>query len=177
LRAKFHALEPEIELEVKKGIEYRSCTVCGYKAAQVEELEEPLCKSDCHVCDTRDSFLRVPCSSCDENIEIGHEGPGEGTCPNEACAHEIDLDYLLEMYGPYQDPKEESEATYCGSCEHYEQSVIPLGDGYLCLGCGELHGRVGQCHWCGDHIAGFDLEGSAAFGCFMCAQAIPWDRR
>ena len=117
------------------------------------------------------------CPNCGEGIEVGFEGPGEGTCPNDDCEREIDLAYLLKKYGPVQDPKEESEVIYCASCEHYEECVIPFNDGYLCLCCAERHDLEEQCHYCGNHLAGFDPEGSAAFGCFMCSHAIPWDRR
>lgn len=82
LRAKFNALQPQIVAEVARGIEYESCNFCGCVASRVEESDEPLCECHCQVCDACDAFLRVPCPDCDENIRLGAEGPGEGTCPN-----------------------------------------------------------------------------------------------
>jgi len=177
LKAKFSALKPRIDVEISNGVEFKSCHFCGCRAARVEEASEPLYQSSCLVCEARSSDLRVPCPNCGEGIEVGFEGPGEGTCPNEDCEREIDLAYLLEKYGPVQDPKEESEVIYCASCEHHEECVIPFNDEYLCLCCAERHDFEEQCHYCGNHIAGFDPDGSAAFGCFMCSHAIPWDRR
>lgn len=177
LKAKFMALKPEIDAEISNGVEFKSCSLCGCGAARVDEAGEPLYESSCLVCDARSSFLRVSCPDCAENIEVGFEGPGEGTCPNEDCEREIDLVYLIEKYGPVQDPKEESEVIYCASCEHHEECVIPFDEGYLCLCCAERHDLEEQCHYCGNHMAGFDPDGSAAFGCFMCSHAIPWDRR
>ena len=119
LKAKFIALKPNIDPATRKGIEFESCSFCGYGAARVEEARAPLCRTNCLVCDARSSFLRVPCPDCSESIEVGIEGPGEGSCPNEDCGREIDLEHLLEKYGPVQDPKEESEVVYCASCEHH----------------------------------------------------------
>lgn len=177
LKAKFMALKPEIDAEMSNGVEFQSCSLCGCGAARVKKASEPLCETSCLVCDARFSFLRVPCPDCGETIEVGFEGPGEGTCPNEDCKREINLGDLLEKYGPVQDPKEVSKVIYCASCEHYEECVIPFNEGYLCLCCAERHDFEELCSYCGNHIAGFDPEGSAAFGCFMCSHAIPWDRR
>ncbi|MGH7147353.1 MAG: hypothetical protein ACREIJ_05560 [Nitrospiraceae bacterium] len=177
LQAKFLALKLLIDTEISNGMEFKVCHFCGCRAARIKVANEPLRESSCFVCEARSSELRVPCPDCGENIEVGFKGPGEGTCPNEDCEREIDLEYLLEKYGPVQDPKEESEVIYCASCEHHEECVIPFDDGYLCLCCAERHDFEEQCHWCGNHIAGFDPAGSAAFGCFMCSDAIPWDRR
>ena len=177
LKAKFSALKPRIDVEISNGAEFKSCHFCGCLSARVEEASEPLYESSCLVCEARSSSLRVPCPNCGEGIEVGFEGPGEGTCPNEDCERKINLAYLFEMYGPVHDPKEESEVIYCASCEHYEECVIPFNDEFLCLCSAEQHDSEEQCRYCGSHIAGFDPDGSAAFGCFMCSDAIAWDRR
>jgi hypothetical protein len=36
--------------------------------------------------------------------------------------------------------------------------------------------RRSSCLDCGSHIAGFDPDGSAVVGCFMCSDAIAWER-
>jgi len=177
LKAKFMALKPDIDAEISKGVQFQSCVLCGCAAARVKEVSEPLCNTTCLVCDARSALLHVPCPDCGGTIEVGFEGPGEGTCANQDCEREIDLEYLLERYGPDQDPKEEPEVIHCASCQHYEECVIPFDEGYLCLCCGERHDFKARCAYCGDHIGGFDPEGSAAFGCFMCSHAIPWERR
>lgn len=177
LRAKFAALKRNIDAQTVNGTEFNSCGFCGYRAARVDEAKVPLYTTSCLVCGVNNSILQVPCPDCEESIEVGFEGPGKGTCPNEDCEREIDLEYLLEKYGPVQDPKEDSEVIYCASCEHHEECVIPFDEGYLCLCCAKRHDLEDQCHWCGNHVAGFDPAGSAAFGCFMCSHAIPWDRR
>jgi hypothetical protein len=84
---------------------------------------------------------------------------------------------LRSKLGPYEDPKEDPEVAYCAECEHSERSVIPMGeyDGGLCLNCNTLHGFIGECHYCGEPVAGMDLEASYSFGCIFCKGSIGAD--
>ena len=175
LGAKFAALEPEIASGVSRGIEYIDCASCGFTAARVDEIESPAFETECLVCDARDTSLRVPCPGCSETIRV--DDATQAYCLNEDCEREIDLDYLVSEYAPDHDPKDEPEIYYCAFCEHHKPSVIPLSDRFLCLFCVEFLDSVERCGWCGFQIAGFDPEGSSAFGCFMCSHSIPWDRR
>lgn len=84
---------------------------------------------------------------------------------------EADIDFLLSRYGPYRDPKEDSEVAYCAECEYPDPVTIPIDedyDYYICLNCLTIHGSVGKCGYCDELIAGMDLEVSYAFGCILC---------
>ena len=110
LKAKFMALKPEIDAGKSKGVEFQCCNLCGHDAARVEEDSEPLCETSCLVCDARFSFLRVPCPDCGETIEVGFEGPGEGTCPNEDCKREINLGICSKSISRFKTPR---KSPYC----------------------------------------------------------------
>lgn len=175
LTAKFKALAPDIGAEIDHGAEYMTCGSCGCRSARVDSPGEPLFNSHCRVCEAKKRFLRIKCSNCSHENEIADLS--SVFCENEECEKEITLADVLSEFEPYHDPKEEREAYYCSHCEHYDESVIPCGDGFLCLWCLELHDSTKQCGWCGNRIAGFDAEDSGVFGCFLCHHAIPWDRR
>ena len=41
-------------------------------------------------------------------------------------------------------------------------------EGGLYLNCNTLHDSKGECRYCGEPVAGIDLEGSYSFGCIFC---------
>lgn len=171
LRAKFATLNPEIEKEIAAGVEYGNCGSCGFRAARTDEIAEPSYRSDCIVCGARHSFLRLPCPKCGETTDI--DDLATAFCGNEDCESEITLADVMEKYAPTYDPRDggESPLSYCASCEHPEETVIPLGDGHFCFWCREWFERVEQCEWCGTSLAGFDPELSYLHGCFLCEDA------
>jgi hypothetical protein len=175
LSAKCAALSSDIAAELSHDIEYRDCGSCGCMSARIDSPGNPLFESTCRVCDAQDRFLRVACPHCGEENDISDVS--SAFCVNEDCEKDITFADILAKYEPAHDPKEEREVYFCGHCEHYEESVILAGDKFLCLWCLTDHDSVDQCGYCGSEIAGFDPEGSGAFGCFMCEHAIPWDRR
>lgn len=171
LDGRFNALKPEIAELRKKKIEVVKCNRCGFAASRIDEIEEPLFESGCLVCEASQNLLRTKCPDCEKIIEI--EDLGEGSCE---CGYEINLKYLLETYGPIEDPKEESEIMHCAFCERAEETAIPFGDGYLCLSCLEQHSSSDQCEWCGTRFAGFDADGSYLTGCAFCEGTIGWHK-
>ena len=171
LDGKYRALKPEIEAEIKAGATYENCVSCGQPSARVNVWIEPIIESACAVCGRANKYIPVGCPACGEPIRI--EDVGEAKCEN--CGHSTTLTWLVEKYGPYEDPKEDPETGYCSYCENTEvRSVVPLGDALVCLSCWEEHGSIGQCEWCNEFVAG-DLEGSYVSGCLMCDGKMGWD--
>jgi hypothetical protein len=126
LQGKFLALKPEIDKAKEEGTEFLSCERCGYEAARLGEISEPLFECKCFVCEAEQRCLRVECPRCSALIII--DDLAEGVC---SCNQEIGLDDLLETYGPYEDPKEDPKVVYCAACERPDRpTVIPFGDCY-----------------------------------------------
>lgn len=172
LKAKYDALKPEIRKQAEAGVLFERCFYCRFDAARVADAGEPLFEGECFVCGWRRSSLHVPCPECGETIII--EDLGEGHC--EKCDTDIDLAYLLDQYGPKNDPKEEADTAYCSECERTDfQTVVPHGDGYLCLSCQTVHDFVGECGYCNERITGVDSVESYVSGCIFCSGAFKDD--
>jgi hypothetical protein len=171
LQGKYLALKPDIDAAVKGGAVFETCGACGKLSSQIRQGEKPIMESSCAVCGRRNDFIEVVCPNCQEQIRI--EELGEGEC--EKCGHKTSLKWLVETFGPYEDPKEDSRTGYCSYCEYRElRSVVPLGSAYYCLSCAEKHDAIGQCEWCSDFVAGV-LENSYLSGCMMCDGRSGWD--
>ena len=167
LEAKYKEIKPEIESEKRAGATFKKCFVCGYESAKFADLYGLVYSNSCMVCHNQENKIHIPCPECENEIIIEDQAIGE--CSK--CGFETDFDFLLSKIGPYQDPNEDPEVAYCVECEYPEPSVIPVGeyDGEgLCLNCNRLHGSTGQCHYCGELIAGMDLEISYSSGCIFC---------
>lgn len=172
LAGRFNALKPEIAALREKKIEVVKCNICGFAASRTDEIEEPLFERECLVCEASQNLLRIECPDCKKIIEI--EDIGEGLCE---CGSEVDIEYLIDTYGPTEDPKEESDILYCAFCERTDKcTAIPFGDGYLCLSCLERHSSSDQCEWCGTIFAGFNADGSHLTGCAFCEGTIGWHK-
>ena len=170
LNTKYSTLKPEIDKEISVGSEYRTCFACGFPAARVSEIQEPVHEAECRVCGTRGSFLRVACPTCSKLSDI--DDVGSGSCEDETCGVEITLDDVMQEYVPPYDTKDENPASYyCAACEHPEQSATILGDRYFCFWCHEWFDCTEQCGFCGEHLVGFDPDESGFTGCFMCCIA------
>ena len=165
LEAKYDAITLEIKAEITSGVEYEPCLSCGFGASRIAEREQPLYKAACRVCGSERSFLRVPCPKCGATITV--EDMGEADCPNEDFT--TDIEWLVEKYGPYNDPKEESKIAYCSYCERPDTpTAIPFGDfEYLCLSCLGVHDSADTCDWCGALNASL-ADDSNLCGCAMC---------
>jgi hypothetical protein len=163
LSSKFKALQPEIQVERKKGSRFENCAVCGFEAAQIL-MDGALRCRNCLVCDSYNHFLSVECPDCKTSVVT--EPEDRGTCSN--CGASVSLDYLIRKLGPREDPKGESSIAYCCYCEQHHDTVVPWGnDDYLCLNCLGLHDDLGRCGWCGDLITGGTKDTSLT-GCFRC---------
>lgn len=172
LRAKYEALKPDIDAEAKKGKQYEDCSSCGFKAAGIDEAGDPLYEFLCRVCGAKKRMLLVECPECGETIKV--EDMGEGQCEN--CQFEVDIEYLVEQFGPNEDPKEPSSIAYCSECEYTATpTAIPFGDGYLCLFCQNEHESAANCGFCNAHCTGIDPVESSGFGCILCEGSVALD--
>ena len=173
LEAKYQEILPQIEAEKRAGVTFYKCTLCKHEAAKFEDLYDLIYSRLCMVCHYQENEIHIPCPECETEIVIVDQGIGQ--CSQ--CDFETDFDYLCSNLGPYQDFKEGPEEAYCAECEYSERSVIPLGeyDEGLCLNCNTLHGVKGECHFCGELVAGIDLEASYSFGCIFCKGSIGAD--
>jgi hypothetical protein len=171
LNAKYDAIAPEIQEQIRKGAIFENCSLCGFQTAKVEAFGSApeLFTGRCLVCGWYHSSIHEPCPDCGQTIVV--EDMGDGTCEN--CNREIDLDYLLEQYVPHYDPKdEEPDTAYCSECERTEaETVIPFGNGYLCLSCQTEFDRVGHCGYCYERITNISSVDSYVFGCIFCGGA------
>lgn len=167
LEAKYNEIRPQIKSDKRKGLIFNKCSLCGYESAKFEDLYGLVYSNSCLVCRNQDNKIHILCPECEKEIIIEDQGIGE--CSK--CGFETDFDFLLSKIGPYKDPKEDPEVAYCIECEHSDPSVIPMGE-YdeegLCLNCNTLHDYKGKCHYCGELVAGMDLEASYSFGCMFC---------
>jgi hypothetical protein len=169
LQAKFDALSLDIEKYKKQGINFSICQACGYESDKEKVIAEPLISTDCLVCEMQSRQIKISCPSCKNNIYI-HD-VSEGWCEN--CEESIDMEYLLEKYAKpvyLGSGMFEENRAYCCYCEYNEQqSVVLLGNTWVCLSCLEIHQEqeVGHYGYCDEFIAG-DLEDSFLSGCLMC---------
>jgi hypothetical protein len=165
LRAKYEAISPEVSAEIEAGVEYGRCYSCGFDATRIEERVEPLYEAACRVCGSDRHFLRVSCPECGETITV--EDMGEAECPNDDFT--TDIEWLVEKYGPHEDPKEDTRIGYCSYCERTDTpTAIPFGDfEYLCLSCLGMHDSADNCDWCGALNASLG-EHSYLSGCVVC---------
>lgn len=163
LTAKLAVIKPEIQKLRSAGSEVVACDSCGLDAAIVEESEPPLRESRCLVCERVRSWIIMECPECEAEVVFED---GEGVCSN--CETEYSLTDLLERFGTASDPREEPDDAYCPDCERTDRyTVVPHGDGYICLNCAATFSRVSHCGWCSERVAGV-LEDSYLAGCLMC---------
>lgn len=174
LEAKYNELRPQIEREKRASVTFYNCSLCKFESAKLEDLYDLIYSKSCMVCHNQDNQIHIPCPDCENEIIIEDQGIGE--CSQ--CGFKTDFNYLISKLGPDEDPKEDSEVTYCAECEYPEPSVIPIGEYNeegLCLNCNTLHRSKGQCHYCGEFIAGIDLNSSYLFGCIFCKGSLGMD--
>jgi len=164
LKGKYEAILPDIKKEITAGAQYELCSSCGFEARRIEEYSEPLYQAICKVCGAERGFLQVACPQCGESIRV-HD-MGEAECPNEDF--DVTLEWLLDKYGPVEDPKEDPEVAFCAYCERAEPTAIPFGEfEYLCLSCRGLHDSADNCEWCGALNASLK-DDSYLGGCVVC---------
>jgi hypothetical protein len=64
LKAKLDVLKPQIAAEIASACVFENCGVCGFKAARIDEIGEPLHESKCKVCAAERRLLFMDCPRC-----------------------------------------------------------------------------------------------------------------
>jgi hypothetical protein len=169
LKVKYDTLRPEIKAKKQAGVLVERCFFCDFEAAPILDAGEPLFEGQCLVCGSHRASLHVPCPKCTRTIIV--EDLAEGKC--EGCKEDIDVEYLIEEFGPNTDPKEEPETAYCSDCERTDtHTVIPHGEEYLCLSCLNVHQFVDHCGNCYERWTGINSVDTSVFGCMLCRGAM-----
>ncbi|KAM3092054.1 hypothetical protein ACKFKF_32170 [Phormidesmis sp. 146-12] len=112
----------------------------------LESIRCPFCHSSLiKAKDQSDIFPSLACCSCSEELEIN--------------------DVIKEKMS-YDDYETEGSFAFCNDSET-ANSVVKLGDKWICFSCQVVHDDVGHCEYCNELIAG-DLEDTFLSGCLMC---------
>jgi hypothetical protein len=124
---------------------------CGFESQILEQILENIRCPFCHSSlikakDEFDVFPSLICCSCSESLEI--------------------KDVVEEEEISYDDPEAEGSFASCNACESTD-SVVRLGDTWICFSCHTIHDEIGHCGYCNEFIAG-DLEDTFLSGCLVC---------
>jgi hypothetical protein len=172
LKAKFDVLKPQIAAEIASACVFENCGVCGFKAARIDEIGETLHESKCKVCAAERRLLFIDCPRCTAQIRI--EDMAEGQCAK--CGVDVDINDLVEAFGVAQDRKEPNSYAYCSECFRTDtETVVPYGDGYLCLSCLTEHDSADNCRFCNALCTGIDPVTTSGFGCLVCEGSLSLD--
>jgi hypothetical protein len=124
---------------------------CGFESQILEQILENIRCPSCHsslikVKDGFDVFPSLVCCSCSESLEI--------------------KDVVEEEEISYDDSEAEGSFASCNDCGR-TNSVVSLGDKWICFSCHTIHDEVSHCGYCSEFIAG-NLEDTFLSGCLMC---------
>ena len=164
----FEAVKGEIEERKKAGEVFEFCPACHMDAFGYESGKK-LADGKCLVCNHATAVVTVECPECEAEVRfIGSSDPVE--CPS--CGEiEVDVQAIWDAFdeSPHYDPAR----IHCNYCSGQE-TVLLIGDEYLCVECFEASKQIGQCDWCSDLIMAFDDSMSYWKGCISCDGQ--WDK-
>lgn len=168
LATTYEEAKSDINKEKLSGAIFKVCPSCQFEACKQSTITDNIYIYKCKVCIFEEKVIIIPCSNCDEPIEIS-EGDGEPIrCLH--CNHEIDPAYLSEQldtnlaYGKDHNYMKINCAYCCTS-----GSVVTHNGYYICAECHSISEDVGSCDWCSEgQIGGGDLEFSFLDGCEFC---------
>jgi hypothetical protein len=111
---------------------------CGFESQLLDHILENIRCPSCHSSlikakDEFDVFPSLICCSCSESLEI--------------------KDVIEEEKISYDDPEAEGSFASCNDCES-TNSVVRLGEKWICFSCHAIHDEVGHCGYCYEIIAG-----------------------
>jgi len=170
LKAKFADLEPSIKIQISKGVRFRRCGSCDFRAARVSEILGDLHESECLICRYRDKWLDYECPDC------GTVGPlregGEFSCGKCGAGDDQKAisDRLNEEIATPDNYFEARVPAHCAECEGY-YSVVEYNGNFLCVVCFSVSDEVNACSWCGEFGNG-DMEDSNMGGCTVCGGSL-----
>ena len=83
------------------------------------------------------------------------------------CSKDLEIDDVIEEEKiPYDDLDAEESFASCNDSESIN-SVVKLGNKWICFSCQVIHDDVGYCGYCNEFIAGC-LEDTFLSGCLLC---------
>jgi hypothetical protein len=176
LGAKFEALKPELEKAKQSGNAFKRCSVCSFKAAIPEAMDEELATVSCMVCDHSEIHVEIECPYCYNRISIA--GEGYGRCRH--CRGEIRPEHLFDAlfdrgaaYLAFKDGGGDSYTANCGECCEYH-TVVLRGDVYFCTNCFSISDDVEYCQWCNEPTTG-NMDNTYFTGCEHCEGKAGWE--
>jgi len=170
LQARFDDLKPAIETEIRKGVQFRRCGSCGFKAARANSVLSSLFESECLICRYRDKWFDYECSDCSA-VGTLREG-GDFVCRKcgaEDNQHAI-FDRINQFVVTSDNYFEAPVPANCSECDGYH-SVAEYEDKFLCVVCLSVSDEVNACGWCGAFGNG-DMEDSNMAGCTVCEGSV-----
>ncbi|MYL85189.1 hypothetical protein GTA51_18995 [Desulfovibrio aerotolerans] len=176
LSAKYKALKPELEKVKKGGNTPKKCSVCSYKSAVPEAIDEVISPVACLVCDHSEIQVEIDCPHCLRSISIA--GEGHSRCRH--CGKKINPEHLVAalsdpsaMYRSYKDGGEDCDPANCGECCGYHTVVMRKGM-YFCTNCFSTSDNVEQCQWCNESSTG-SMNDTYLSGCEHCEGKAGWE--
>ena len=181
LKARFTQIQPEIEIEKKKGHNIVDCTSCGLLSAKVlkshswggEDIE-------CLVCDVKDLKLKkittsIPCSNCKTEVEYFTAKDHKCT----SCQTELTSEYALQKYTEIykdQDPEARYDdgsepLAYCHNCQLGQATVLKLEGMWVCFECEDRGWTALDCENCDSFVTG-SVEAIKYFACHRCEDDV-----
>ncbi len=168
LKEKYKNLSDEIAECKDLGCLVSKCNLCNFDSFISQPEKEGLIERYCLVCKYSNNLFGYSCAECG-HLNILEEGDGS-SC--EKCNAPIGLERLIEEFGDDTTSKDyitEPTHAHCGMCESSDLTVVPYGEGYLCLYCFDYTDAMSlhRCEWCGD-LNSSPLENSYLTGCVAC---------
>lgn len=144
-------LETEDVYQAEKKTCNQSFEAYGFESQISEHILENIRCPFCHsslikVQGQSDISPSLVCCSCNEDLQIN--------------------DVIEEEKISYKDIESEGSFASCNDTQS-TNSVVKLGDKWICFSCQAIHKDVGHCEYCNEFIAG-DLEDTFLSGCLMC---------
>ncbi|MCC6694828.1 MAG: hypothetical protein IT365_04260 [Candidatus Hydrogenedentes bacterium] len=172
LSAKFAAIQPELQEQRTKGVQFSACRFCGFEAFFVTDLLAELTRFGCRVCDSYGPQLEIDCPECGERMFCLYDGYAEcDRCKKEILPKEI-VEFFVDsdlVYANATGDSDKPAVANCADCES-KGTVVPFHGQYLCVSCFKLTENCWQCQWCNEWIN--EKTGPTPIeGCFRCSSA------
>ncbi|MGN2389592.1 hypothetical protein ACTACB_24960 [Pseudomonas syringae] len=178
IKARFGILQPQIEIQKKKGKEIMDCGRCKMTAAIVGENHQWGIDYSCMVCGVDDTALvscdaELPCPGCGTPFKFF-----QGDVHNcQHCGHSIDTDVLIDLCSQHFSAGDswcEEDTVHiasCHKCEHPHPSVFFIEGMWGCVACYDRGWGAVTCERCDAFVTG-DMERIQYFACHKCEDQV-----
>ncbi len=178
IKARFVALESEIDFERKKGLKILVCNHCEMEAGIGSDEHEWGVDYICLVCGARGVSVTktaetLPCSKCGEEYEFFNKFIKQ--CPH--CNEKIETDNLIaecnKKYTEGDDWWEEGapNVAFCHTCDYPKPSVFYIDGLWSCVSCFDRGWGAISCPNCSEFVTG-DMEKIEYFACHKCEDEV-----